>query len=129
VSTGFSGNGFTVSNLSYMVCGDASDAYPQMIISGDRNIGTATTTGSAGSAVFVPGGGASIGALSVIPAGNYWAWSAGDLHLKTGNLGLTDGSVQTTTIAAMQTAFNNATNGYTGASGAPTTIWYNFPNP
>jgi hypothetical protein len=51
------------------------------------------------------------------------------LHLKTGNLGLTDGSVQTTTIAAMQTAFNNATNGYTGASGAPTTIWYNFPNP
>jgi prepilin-type N-terminal cleavage/methylation domain-containing protein len=128
VSTGFSGNGFTVSNLSYMVCGDASDAYPQMIISGDRNIGTASTLGTAGNATFVAGGAASIGAMSAA-GGTFWAWTSGDLHLKTGNLGLTDGSVQTTTIAAMQTAFNNATNGYTGASGAPTTIWYNFPNP
>ena len=120
---------FTNGNLSYFVSGDASDAYPQMIISGDRNIGTASTLGTAGNATFVNGGAASIGCMSVLNAGTYWAWTSGDLHLKTGNLGLTDGSVQTTTIAAMQTAFNNATNGYTGATGAQTTIWYNFPNP
>ena len=44
------------------------------------------------------------------------------MHLKGGNLGLTDGSVQTTTVSAQQTAFNNATNGFIS-----TIIYYNFP--
>ena len=29
--------------MSYFVCGDASEAYPQMILDGDRNIGTTAT--------------------------------------------------------------------------------------
>ena len=55
-------------------------------------------------------------------ATRYWSWTTGDLHLKTGNLGLSDGSVQTTTIAALQTSLSNATNSYT-----TTFIYYTFP--
>jgi prepilin-type N-terminal cleavage/methylation domain-containing protein len=126
---------FTNANVSYFVCGDAADAYPQMILSGDRNIGTSTTAGTAsGGSVGGPGGNASGGALTDIALGTavqwfspsvnniYWAWTSGDMHLKTGNLGLTDGSVASTTAYTMQSQFSNATNGFTS-----TTIWYNFP--
>jgi prepilin-type N-terminal cleavage/methylation domain-containing protein len=102
-------------NVSYFVMGDAADAYPQMIIAGDRNIGTSTQGAPAISSftASAPNGWA---------AGTWWAWTANEIHLKTGNLGLTDGSVQTATIAAMQTAFSTATNGL-----SQTTYWYNFP--
>jgi prepilin-type N-terminal cleavage/methylation domain-containing protein len=120
---------FNNTMLSYFVCGDANDAYPQMILAGDRNIGTTGTYGAAAPAINVNNSSGSIGAAVAGNLTTYWAWTSGDLHLKGGNLGLTDGSVQTTTVSAQQTAFNNATNGYTGASGAQTTIWYNFPNP
>ena len=109
--------GLAVGNLSYFVCGDAADAYPQMIIAGDRNIGT-SAQGAPAPAYFTA---SATSALN--PANTWWAWTSGDIHLKTGNLGLTDGSVQTTTVAAMQTAFTTATNGFTS-----TTIYYNFPN-
>jgi prepilin-type N-terminal cleavage/methylation domain-containing protein len=130
VSPATSGS-FNNNNVSYFICGDAQDAYPQMIISGDRNIGTAGAQGAAASSINeVDTGTASStsGATAILPAGAYVSWTSGDLHLKTGNLGLTDGSVQTTTVAAMQTAFNNATNGYTGPAANPTYIYYNFPN-
>jgi hypothetical protein len=104
--------------VSYFVFGDAADAYPQMIIAGDRNIGT-STQGNPTPQIFTAS------SPSTWTTGNWWAWSSGDLHLKTGNLGLTDGSVQTTTIAAMQTAWINATNGYTGGGN----YYYNFPTP
>jgi prepilin-type N-terminal cleavage/methylation domain-containing protein len=119
---------FTNGVVSYFVCGDASDAYPQMILDGDRNIGTSTGYGAAAAAINVSG---------TIPADKgvllqgtslqsslttYAAWTSQDMHLKTGNLGLTDGSVQTTTVSAEQTAFNNATNGF-----PVNTIWYDFP--
>ena len=101
--------------MSYFVCGDAADAYPQMILTGDRNIGTS----SQGVAATVM----NTGSRQWGTTGNFWwAWTSADLHLKTGNLGLSDGSVQTTTIAAMQSAFVNATNG--SSLGA---IWYTFP--
>src|SRR5208282_3035313 len=116
---------FNNTEMSYFLCGDASDAFPQMILAGDRNIGTSGQLGAAASAIttidttLATG---SIGDAMNTSLGTYYAWTSGDLHLKTGNLGLTDGSVQTTTISAMQTQFNNATNGYTGASGALNTI-------
>jgi hypothetical protein len=106
-----------VGNVSYFVFGDAADAYPQMIISGDRNIGTSSQGAPAASSFTAT-------APSVWTAGTWWAWTANEIHLKTGNLGLTDGSVQTTTIAAMQSSFNTATNGYTGGAN----YYYNFPN-
>ena len=84
--------------------GDAADAYPQMIIAGDRNIGTSTQGAPAVSMFTASAPNGWVGSV-------WWAWTANDIHLKTGNLGLTDGSVQTTTIAAMQAAFNTATNG------------------
>ena len=118
IATGFTG--ITISNVSYMVCGDAADPYPQMILTGDRNVGTTTQLGAAASAINIP---VTSGSPSLWQSGSpYWAWTSGDIHLKTGNLGLTDGSVQTTTIAAMQTEFANATNGFTSS-----TIWYNYP--
>jgi prepilin-type N-terminal cleavage/methylation domain-containing protein len=131
-STSFQ-TGYGNTNLSYFVCGDAQDAYPQMILSGDRNIGTVTTlggpssgsvggTGGAATAPALSGADYSIGYLWKGTANNNMAWTAGDMHLKTGNLGLTDGSVMTATVAAEQTAFNSATNGFTS-----TQIYYNFP--
>jgi prepilin-type N-terminal cleavage/methylation domain-containing protein len=128
---------FTNGNVSYFVCGDAADAYPQMVLSGDRNIGTSATAGAPSSGTVGGAGGAASGAAltdisqspvtgvlwqSPATGASYWAWTANDMHLKTGNLGLTDGSVASTTVYAMQSQLSNATNGFTS-----TTIWYNFP--
>ncbi len=103
-------------NCSYFVCGDSADAYPQMILSGDRNIGTTAALNG------VATGGPIAKFLQWHTGNPYWSWTSGDLHLKTGNLGLSDGSVQTTTIAALQTSLSNATNSYT-----TTFIYYSFP--
>jgi prepilin-type N-terminal cleavage/methylation domain-containing protein len=128
---------FTNGNVSYFVCGDAADPYPQMILSGDRNLGGQSTYGAAsgGNVSGSPGGSATAPALlntatgiefqgnqEFANLGTYVAWTSTDMHLKTGNLGLTDGSVQTTTVSAELTAFNNATNGFTS-----TVDWNNFP--
>src|ERR1035437_2089945 len=83
--------GFTTNNLSYFVCGDAADSYPQMIIAGDRNIGTsalnAPNTAASGTMVGVGVPVASRGDVGVAVAA-LWAWTSGDMHLKGGNLGL-----------------------------------------
>ncbi len=99
---------------SYFICGDAADAYPQMLLAGDRNIGLAV--GSTGPAVQT----------NTTAAGKWngtlWAWTANDLHQKAGNTAMADGSCQQLTINGLQTALNTATNG------SPTlTPWYNFP--
>jgi prepilin-type N-terminal cleavage/methylation domain-containing protein len=111
-------------NVSYMVCGDANDAYPQMIMTGDRNMGNSPQPGVPAPSMFGTSG---MGQPQVNiyngGTGSIWGWTSGDIHLKTGNIGLSDGSVQTTTIAILQTALNNATNGYISAQ-----IYYNFPN-
>ncbi|HEX5398633.1 MAG TPA: prepilin-type N-terminal cleavage/methylation domain-containing protein [Verrucomicrobiae bacterium] len=109
--------GLGVGNVSYFVCGDANDAYPQAIMSGDRNIGSQSVSGQPAGAMF---GNSSPTAWP--PGNGYFAWTSQDIHLKTGNIGLSDGSVQTTTIAALQTSLVNATNGI----GTP--LYYNFPN-
>jgi prepilin-type N-terminal cleavage/methylation domain-containing protein len=113
--------------VSYFVCGDAADPYPQMILIGDRNIGT-STAGVASLATYSGLNGAAGAAppaltgSQITVAGTAWAWSANDMHLKTGNLGLTDGSVQTTTVNSMQQSFASATNGFSKAY-----YYYNFP--
>ena len=112
----------TPANLSYFVCGDAAETYPQMIMIGDRNIGTiqtqnlpAITTNTA-----VP---ASASVLFNWPTANaWWAWTAVDLHLRVGNVGMADGSAQQLTIGTLQTALATATNG-----ASTTAPWYNFP--
>ena len=102
--------------ISYFVCGDAADTYPQMVLDGDRNLGSATAAGTYATAITFTGG-------QQWPQGKIWAWSAADLHLKSGNMGLADGSVQQTTPSTFWAAMINATNGSPYPS-----PWYNFPN-
>ena len=108
-------------NISYFVCGDATEDYPQMILSGDRNIGNASTVNIPAVTTNTATSTANTGAEWTSTA--YWAWTAPDLHQKAGNIGLADGSAQQVTIAGLQQALLNATNG------APTsTPYYNWPN-
>ncbi|HVU08631.1 MAG TPA: prepilin-type N-terminal cleavage/methylation domain-containing protein [Verrucomicrobiae bacterium] len=119
---------YTYTNYcSYFIGGDAIDTQPQEILTGDRNIGTAgtstTTTTGATSAMTGAGNGISSGAGSggAVAIGQ-WAWTASDLHLNAGNIGLADGSVQQVSINGLRSALTAATN-----SSAITTLWYNFP--
>jgi prepilin-type N-terminal cleavage/methylation domain-containing protein/prepilin-type processing-associated H-X9-DG protein len=99
------GNGTNA--IGYFVCGDATEAYPQMLMIGDRNIGTTTTP---------PAGGINIamsiaGSFAYYSGNSQWAWSANDLHLKVGNLGFADGSVAEESASGLQNALVLATNG------------------
>ena len=105
--------------LSYFVCGDAADAYPQMILDGDRNIGIGGA-GTPASAMF--NSGSTPSDLAQWSSTSIWGWTLNDLHLKVGNLGLADGSVSQTTVSGLQQALLAATNGPTA------TPSYNFPN-
>jgi prepilin-type N-terminal cleavage/methylation domain-containing protein len=103
----------TPNGISYFVGDDATEQDPQSIVSGDSNIGNngATSTSSGANSVF-----ASATTLyesltsSAFSTSPYWAWSANDLHQKTGNLLLADGSVQSVTESGLHSALNNATN-------------------
>ena len=116
--------------VSYFLCGDAAEAYPQMILTGDRNIGdnNGASVGTGGAATKISGTnavayniagyGATVG-TSLVPL---WGWTANDMHQKVGNLGIADGSVQQVTCSGLQTSLQNATNG--GATANPC---YNVP--
>jgi prepilin-type N-terminal cleavage/methylation domain-containing protein len=112
--------------LSYFVCGDAFESYPQMILDGDRNIGTATTYAQAANSTnsTVVGKAAQSQWISSAPNGpaNPWAWDNVSLHLKNGNLGMADGSVQQATVSGLQTALTSATNNEPNMN-----PYYNFP--
>jgi prepilin-type N-terminal cleavage/methylation domain-containing protein len=101
--------------VSYFLCGDTAEAYPQMILTGDRNIGNKNN-----GAALTSGQGATsiVGTNSICyTAGNgvttppLWGWTQNDLHQKVGNLGIADGSVQQVTVSGLQTSLQNATNG------------------
>ena len=106
-------------NMSYFICGDAAETYPQMILDGDRNIGTSATQNSPANntnTITTP-------ATFVWPQGaNWYAWTAVDMHLRVGNIGMADGSAQQVTVAGLQTALGAATNGASASQ-----PWYNFP--
>jgi prepilin-type N-terminal cleavage/methylation domain-containing protein len=107
-------------NMSYFVCGDAQETYPQMIMMGDRNIGIATTQNIPAVTTNTI---ATTTTFGWPPAVNSaWAWTAVDLHLRVGNLGMADGSAQQVTVAGLQTALGTATNG-----ASTTAPYYNFP--
>jgi hypothetical protein len=104
--------------ISYFVCGDAADTYPAMILDGDRNLGTVTSTqvGQYAPGIYFSGG-------QIWPNTKVWAWSGNEMHLKVGNIGMADGSVVQTTPSSLWAAMLNATNGSPYA-----TPYYNFPN-
>jgi len=107
--------------ISYFVSGDATEADPQAIMSGDCNIGSATTSGSPATYRFgqtsatVPTAETAAFTVEVTStafgnASGNWAWTANDLHQKTGNILIADGSVQSTTINSLHTYLQNSTN-------------------
>jgi hypothetical protein len=114
----------TFQYLSYMVCGDAFESYPQMILDGDRNIGTASAIATAAdntNSTVV--GKAAVSQWGTTPgAAPIWAWDNASMHLKNGNIGLADGSVQQATISGLQQALTAATNGEPNLN-----PYYNFP--
>ena len=118
------------SKISYFVNGDATEANPQDIMTGDDNIGNAGNTQSA-AAIFRWGAttaaetcgsaSTSVSATSTsstaVPITQsafgptlFWGWTANDFHQKSGNLGMADGSCQGATIGTLHSYLNNSTN-------------------
>jgi prepilin-type N-terminal cleavage/methylation domain-containing protein len=117
--------------VSYFVNGDATETDPQAIMYGDLNIGNQVLTANNGAASYRFGASASgpptgvilpqaINAVAFGSANLAYAWTANDLHQKSGNLGLADGSVQSATISGLHTYLAAATN-------TVATPWLNFP--
>jgi len=114
------------SKISYFINGDATEANPQDIMTGDDNIGnngansaSATanwrfgqTSASSTSVAQAVNGTTSVGITSSAfgGGGQYWSWTANDFHQKSGNIGLADGSCQGATISGLHQYLNNSTN-------------------
>ena len=106
-STPAKANATTVQLISYFVSGDAVEANPQMLLIGDYTIGSSTGTSPAGTNTWA-GGQSWNGTLAGV---NCWDWSISAGHLKNGNAGITDGSVQQLSCSALQSQLLSATNG------------------
>jgi prepilin-type N-terminal cleavage/methylation domain-containing protein/prepilin-type processing-associated H-X9-DG protein len=118
-TSGTPGNG--TNGISYFVCGDANEAYPQMVMTGDRNIGLTATPPAANINITMTSASSyTLGSSSSPPKS--WAWSANDLHLKVGNLGFADGSVAEESASGLENALALATNGTPWAE-----QYFNFP--
>jgi len=108
-----------VGNASYFVNGNGSDVDPQMILSGDMNIGTSGATAANSPATYAFGsttaGTAPASATATLLASAawngspWWSWTS-DFHSKSGNTLLGDGSVQSLTISGLHSALQNSTN-------------------
>jgi prepilin-type N-terminal cleavage/methylation domain-containing protein len=108
--------------ISYFVNGDAREANPQDVMIGDVNIGNVGTANSAPSAyrfgasttssmpMTAPVGQILTTASWSGTANNAWAWTANDLHQKSGNLGMADGSCQSVSISGLHSYLNDSTN-------------------
>jgi prepilin-type N-terminal cleavage/methylation domain-containing protein len=120
--------GAGTNGISYFICGDANEGYPQMVLDGDRNIGTTAVAPAPainmnnGYELGTGTGNPAVSGIAGAAAGPSWAWSANDVHLKVGNIGLADGSVEQQSANGLQNALAYATNG------TPWAIQYfNFP--
>ncbi len=121
-----------LTKISYFICGDAVETDPQMIMSGDSNIGNQNATSGNAAASWRFGANATdpIGpvqapaqGLQPVAFGNAngaWAWTGTDFHQKAGNLQMADGSVQQASIAGLHQYLQNATNSVANPS-------FNFP--
>jgi hypothetical protein len=112
------------SKISYFVNGDATEANPRDLMTGDDNIGNngATTassptnyrfgaSASANTASIAANGITSVGISATAFNGSpWWAWTANDFHRKSGNLGMADGSCQFATIAGLHVYLSTSTN-------------------
>jgi prepilin-type N-terminal cleavage/methylation domain-containing protein len=108
--------------ISYFVSGDATETDPQMIMTGDENIGSQAATANASPATYgfttsaanptTPSqlGIQTINIASVGTGNGAYAWTLGDFHQKTGNLGISDGSVQSASVSGLHQFMINSTN-------------------
>jgi prepilin-type N-terminal cleavage/methylation domain-containing protein len=107
--------------ISYFINGDAVESDPQDVMIGDCNIGNQNT--ASGAAASYRFGASTAGQPTAQPpstqlssvawsstAANAWAWTANDMHQKSGNLGMADGSCQSASISGLKTYLNNSTN-------------------
>lgn len=98
--------------ISYFVGGDAIESDPQTILSGDCNV---AGSGNVNGTRF----GASAAGGYVIGPGSYdsktgWVWTQNELHRKSGNLALSDGSVHQVSVAGLRDALRASTNSVNG---------------
>ncbi len=110
-----------IGKVSYFINGDATETDPQAVMTGDANIGTVGATaasvpatqgftqGTAGAAPTIPSANPLLAAAFTGSGGNYWSWTS-DYHSKSGNLGISDGSVQSATVSGLHTYLQNSTN-------------------
>ena len=105
LSTKAAGVDDPITKVSYFINGDATEKDPQIILIGDGSI----ANGTAGSSAAAPT--PSFAAMQQLqPAlANSWAWTT-DFHSKSGNLLLSDGSVQQVSINGLRTVLQNSTN-------------------
>ena len=90
-----------VTKISYFVGGDAKEADPQMPMSGDDNLNVTVTTGTA------PAG--SRWQTWQQYKGTGWSWTA-DFHNGSGNVQMSDGSVQSVSTTGLNTLLASGTN-------------------
>jgi prepilin-type N-terminal cleavage/methylation domain-containing protein len=107
--------------ISYFINADALEADPQDVMIGDCNIGNQTATANNGAAAYRFGASASgqptsqptyaqLSSTAWGTGSGAWAWTQSDLHQKSGNLGMADGSCQSASVSGLHTYLNNSTN-------------------
>jgi prepilin-type N-terminal cleavage/methylation domain-containing protein len=118
--------GFGNDNLSYFVEGDATDKYPKMFLTGDRNWGNGGTpppsSSSPASAMTMANGGYACTTGSTV-AGKFvkplpWQWTDPDIHQDSGNLGMADGSIQQSSLGGLSKAIDDTKNCWQGSGNA-----------
>ena len=116
--------------ISYFVNGDALEANPQDVMIGDFNIGNGAATANNAAATLAfnqttagaqpsKTAGVQLSSAAWSANANAWAWTANDLHQKSGNLGMADGSCQSASISQLHNYLQNSTNSALGV--------FNFP--
>ena len=100
---------FAWTNVSYFIGVEASDNNPQMFLIGDRNMGVNTAAGQPPTVVYA--------GLQAVGTNNTTVGWTDTIHQKQGNVGLSDGSVQSFSRSKLQEALRNT--GDTGSSSAP----------
>ena len=85
--------------VSYFIGTEADESFPQMVLSGDRNMGANNP------ATTLYQGHILIGTNTLIATGPGWSEK---VHQKAGNIGLSDGSVQGVTTSSLRQQFRNS---------------------
>jgi len=99
------GAGFNNSKVSYFVGRDADESQPQMMLSGDRNIGATLTATGFG---ISPADTATTGAIASIPTNTTTHIWTDAMHQKNGNITLSDGSVQQVSSTKLRETARNS---------------------